>query len=347
MKKVYICTLYGNENFGNKLQNYALQTKLEELGFNVKTIKTEEIKCRMFRDFKNIIKFFFPQYHKSIARYNLFLKFNKKYLKYTNKKNDADYYVIGSDQVWNPNASKHFKLFLGYDLRGTKISYAASFGISSIPEEKKNIVSKGLKGFKSISVREENGKRIVEDLTELKNINTLIDPTMLLSSDQWEKLSKKPTGFINKKYILCYFLGKLSSDRKRSIQKFAKDNNCHIINILDRNDRFYISGPEEFLYLEKNAYLICTDSFHSCVFAILFNKPFIVFEREQKCVGNMSSRLDTLIDKFKLKNRTYNGEKITKGNLEHDYTEAYKILEEERKKSDDFLRKALDIKDSE
>ena len=58
----------------------------------------------------------------------------------------------------------------------------------------------------------------------------------------------------------------------------------------------------------------------------------------------MNSRIDTLIDKFKLKNRRYNGKKITKENLEHNYTEAYKILEEERKKSKDFLEKALDIK---
>lgn len=98
------------------------------------------------------------------------------------------------------------------------------------------------------------------------------------------------------------------------------------------------------MWLEKNAFLICTDSFHSSVFAILYNRPFIVFDREGNGQG-MNSRIETLISKFKLKNREYNGKNITKENLEHDYTEAYKILDEERKKSDNFLRKALDIEE--
>lgn len=343
MKKAYICTLYGNENFGNKLQNYALQTKLEELGFNVKTIKTEEVKNKCFRNIKNIIKFFLPQYHGIVARYNLFLKFNKKYLKYINKKDGADYYVIGSDQVWNPNASRFFRLFLGYDLEGNKISYAASFGISNIPEEKKELVAKGLADFKAISVREENGKKILEDLIKVKNINTLIDPTMLLSSEQWNKISKKPKKFVNKKYILCYFLGDLSSDRNRAIQQFAQDNDCEIINILDKNDQYFVSGPAEFLYLEKNAYLVCTDSFHSCVFAILFNKPFVVFERKQNNIENMNSRIDTLLKKFELDNRTFNGKEITQENMKVNYKKTIRILEDERKKADFYLRKSLDV----
>ena len=79
-------------------------------------------------------------------------------------------------------------------------------------------------------------------------------------------------------------------------------------------------------------------------FEILYNRPFVIFEREDK-EEKMNSRIDTLLSKFKLKNRRYNGSSITKENLEHDYTEAYKILEEERKKSKAFLEKALDIKE--
>ena len=97
----------------------------------------------------------------------------------------------------------------------------------------------------------------------------------------------------------------------------------------------------EFLYLEKNAFLICTDSFHSSVFAILFNRPFIVFDRE----GNgleMNSRIYTLLDKFKLQNRMYDG-KIERNNLQVDYLESYDILEEERKKSSNFIKKAIDF----
>ena len=141
-----------------------------------------------------------------------------------------------------------------------------------------------------------------------------------------------------------YFLGEINDDIKKEIERVADENNCKIINILDKNDLFYQSGPSEFLYLEKNAYLICTDSFHSSVFAILYDRPFIVFERNQKNGVSMNSRLDTLISKFKLKDRKYNGVKITQNNINHDYSEAYTILENERNKSKKFISKVLDNK---
>ena len=198
-----------------------------------------------------------------------------------------------------------------------------------------------------MSVREDRGKEIVEELTGRKDAEVLIDPTMLLTREEWDLVAKKPNNLKNnKKYIFNYFLGNLSSQRKEEIYKIAKEYDCFIINFLDPNDPFYMCGPSEFLYLEKNAFLICTDSFHSSVFAILYDRPFVVFKREQFGMENMGSRLDTLIDKFKLKNRRYNEKNITFENLNHDYSEAYKILSIERKKSDAFLKNALNIKDS-
>ena len=79
------------------------------------------------------------------------------------------------------------------------------------------------------------------------------------------------------------------------------------------------------------------------VFGLIFNRPFIVFDRDDK-EAKMNRRVDTLINKFKLKNRKFEG-RITEENVNHDYSEAYKILEEERKKSEAFLKKALDIKE--
>ena len=142
-----------------------------------------------------------------------------------------------------------------------------------------------------------------------------------------------------KKYILNYFLGNLSDNKREEIEKVAKENNCEIINLLDKNSPFYECGPSEFLYLEKHAFLVCTDSFHSCVFAILYNKPFIVFERDDNLMS-MNSRIETLINKFKLENRKFTG-KITKDNLKYDYKDAYKILELERKKAKLFLKKSF------
>lgn len=222
-----------------------------------------------------------------------------------------------------------------------KIAFSASFGISELPEKYKQKTTEALKTFKAISVREDSGKKIVEELTGRTDVEVLVDPTMLLTPEEWDKVSKKPEQLNFDKYILCYFLGELSQQRKKEIERVAKENECKIINILDKKDPFYETGPSEFLYLEKNAFLICTDSFHSSVFAILYNRPFIVFDREDSLV-KMNSRLDTLLKKFELEDRWYEGE-IKKEQLKTDYTKAYEILEKERKKSINFLKKALDI----
>ncbi len=343
MKKIGIYTLNGNHNYGNRLQNYALH-------FFTQEITNQEVITIWFPSRKQLIKDFLKAviFEKRLLN---FMVFSKKHLniKYYNPKNiNLDYYIVGSDQVWNYNSGLYDRnAFLFFSNNYNKnIAYAASFGRNEISKEREEEYKNGLNNIKYISIREDRGKEIIEELTGRKDVEVLIDPTMLLTNEQWDKVSKKPKMLKTDKYILNYFLGELSEARKKEIQRIAKENDCEIINLLDKKSPFYVCGPSEFLYLEKHAFLICTDSFHSSVFAILYNRPFIVFDREQEGLEDMSSRLDTLINKFKLKNRKYNGKNITKENLEHDYAEAYKILEQERKKSDAFLKEALEIKDS-
>ena len=361
MKKIGIITLCGNENFGNKLQNYATISILDKNNdFDIYTIWISNPFCA--NKLKQYIKFLRNELKDSIKKRNrVFKKFNNNLKIYPRKiicdndinkiEKEFDFMIIGSDQVWNPNLMNNYDIyFLSKYSKYKKIPFSASFGTSEFSEKIENNFKKELAKFGKISVRENTGKAIIEKLTGKKDVDVLIDPTMLLSAEEWDKVSKRPEQinlFNGRKYILNYFLGNLSEQRKTEIERIAKENDCEIINILDEKDPFFVSGPSEFLYLEKNAFLICTDSFHSSVFAILYNRPFVIFDREQEGVEKMNSRIDTLISKFNLKNRKYNGSKITKENLEHDYTEAYKILEEERKKSDAFLKKALDIKESE
>ena len=276
---------------------------------------------------------------------NYNINFSLKKVTAFSKITKYDFVISGSDQVWNPTFGRlrdvDLLCFVEPDKR---VAFSASFGVSYIPEDIENKVGKALKKFKAISVREDVGKKIVEDLTGRTDVEVLIDPTMLLTADEWDKVSKKPTMLKNDKYILNYFLGNLSDERRNEINRVAKENNCEVINILDKESPFYECGPSEFLYLEKNAFLICTDSFHSSVFGILYNTPFLVFEREDNN-ASMNSRLDTLLSKFKLEDRRYKG-KITKKDLKCDYKEAYNILDKERIKSMNFLKKALDIKGS-
>lgn len=357
MKKIGIITIYDLTNFGNRLQNYALFIYLKGFNVIVYTIGNRKLFINSFftkmkTNIGNIIKTFrrdkddlrflnFVKFEKNIKYYKEILDINSpsfSVLKYFN------YFIVGSDQVWNPNFSRLSNVdLLAFANSSKKISYAASFGVNNIDGFINDALIENFDSFKAISVREDDGKKIINDMLPSKDVEVLIDPTMLLSADEWDKVSLKPKILKNDKFIFNYFLGELSVDRRNEIERIAEENNCEIINILDKNSPFYECGPSEFLWLEKHAFLICTDSFHSSVFAVLYNRPFIIFDREQEGMAKMNSRLDTLISKFNLKNRKFEG-KITEENLNHDYSEAYKILEIERQKSKDFLERALDIK---
>lgn len=350
--KIGIITIIDNNNYGNRLQNYGLESTLKKFNLNVDTIQNET--------YSNTKKFFILRQLKKLLNHNdensninrkeNFAKFNH-YLNFSKKKNafshfsDYDYVVVGSDQVWNPNFGRLREVDLLTNVKPSKrIAYAGSFGISTLPTKYKHKAMREFTKFKAISVRENQGKKIIQELTDRKDIEVVLDPTMLLTANEWNAISKEPEQIKllhGKKYILSYFLGNLSLQRKNEIERIAKENDCEIINLLDNNSPFYSCGPSEFVYLEKNAFLICTDSFHSCVFAILFNKPFVVLKREDD-TESMNSRIDTLLGTFKLTNR-YSTDIITNELLSCDYTNAMKILEKEKEKSINFLKKALEI----
>lgn len=342
MKKIGIITLNGNTNYGNRLQNYALKETLSQLNLDVSTIWFLNNRKFLLKEFIKKQIFWIPKY----LRFSRFKKFSRQNLNiqyYLNKniENEYDYFIAGSDQVWNWSIYKDFEtLLLQFSPRDKNISYAASFGVDYIPDLYRDTYKRSLTNFRAISVREEVGAKLVRETAQL-DAEVVLDPTMLLTKEDWDQVSKKPKQLKNQKYILNYFLGKLSEERKQEIERIAKENDCQIIHLLDPASPFFTCGPSEFLYLEKNAFLICTDSFHSSVFAILYDRPFLVFEREDKN-ANMNSRLETLLTKFHLESRKFNKE-ITPENLHHDYTSAYKILEKEREKSKHFLKKALDI----
>lgn len=352
-KKIGIVTIIDNKNIGNRLQNYALQEFLSENNLYSETVKNYGSVTGVLK-LKSVLRSIIKEKNRRLrlARYINFRKFNKnirltKRVLRNNSKNkkidtDFDYFFVGSDQVWNCNFGSFSEIyFLNFASNNKKIAFSASFGFNDIPEDKKDIYKKNLNKMKKISVREERGKEIIEELTGRKDIEVILDPTMLVKTEVWKKQAKKPKHLDKikaSKYILNYFLGNLSEERKSEIERVAKENDCEIINILDRKDPFYVCGPNEFLYLEKNAFLICTDSFHSAVFAILFNRPFIVFDREDKEV-KMNSRLETLLNKFGLNNQWFD-KKIKNEQLECNYSQVPQILKEERLKAKKFIDEA-------
>jgi len=354
MKKIAILTINDNNNYGNRLQNYAVTYTLENMGFDVETLENVRghYPANYVYRIKKMLKSVLLPFSSSIKNKRLknFLAFNR-YIKQSKYYFDAlhvpmdlndayDYFVVGSDQVWNVNFKRYSIVYLlVFASADKRISFSASFGIDELPDEYKEDFARELMKFKGIAVREYAGQKIVEELTNRKDVEVLVDPTMLVDAKQWDVVSKKPKMLKDERFILNYFLGELSDARKKEIERVAKELNCTIISILDPKSPFYQCGPSEFLYLEKHAQLICTDSFHSSVFAILYNRPFIIFDREGDLKG-MNSRLDTLLQTFQLKNRKFDTV-ITKENLEHDYTDAYEILSKEREKARLYLERNL------
>lgn len=212
-----------------------------------------------------------------------------------------------------------------------RIAYSPSFGVDSIPENLIQKYREGLQDFASLSVREDKGAQIIENLIQ-KDVKVLTDPTLLLSSEEWINISKKPTGFSMKgEYILQYFLGETTKDQKETIERLEEEYNCSSLCLLDKNNPLiYVSGPSEFIFLIKNAKLIITDSFHACVFSFLFDKPFIVYPRKGNMEG-MMSRISTLLSKYHLE-RKYAFSGLKNDILECNYSEGKKQLIIEQKK---------------
>ncbi len=354
--KIGIVTIIDNNNYGNRLQNYAVQEYLKKYNIEAITLKNDyhlnSKKGFIINFAKFIIRKIIPKKKvinkervKCFEEFNRKILFSKHYLNIFSKiSKKYDFFIVGSDQVWMPYYQRLKDVdLLTFAKNDQKISFAASFGVVCLPNEYKESVKNNLKTFKALSVREDAGKKIIEDFTGRTDVAVLIDPTMLLSNDEWNKIIKKPKHLKSDKYVLIYFLGNYSKEIGKKIKAFANKNHCEVIDVLDKNSIYYGTGPSEFLYLIKNAYYIFTDSFHSCVFSILFKKPFIVFDRLGEN-NSINSRIETLLTKFNLQDHFFDIEKNSEFTLIEEYKDVFKILNAERKKTDNFIKKALNIK---
>lgn len=351
-KIIGIITLNGYSNYGNRVQNYAMEKIIEDIGYNTQTIRVNKPAIirgklsKLKRKLKNN-----ERYNQSIKRESLFKSFSNTRLNETEKKYNLnknlsslsshyDKFIVGSDQVWNPNMNYCSDIyFLQFVEKYKRISYSASFGVSSINKEVQGQYSRWLDGIPNISVREQEGSNIVKELTG-RDVPVLVDPTLLLSRGEWLKLAKPGKSKPRKRYLLTYFLGTIPKKYQSQIQEIATKNQLEIVNIGDQEDfRYYETGPSEFIDYINDAEIFCTDSFHGVIFSILLEKPFIVYER--KGSENMYSRIRTIIDNFGLQSREHKNIQTTNGILDIDYSGSYKIIEKEKEKSLTYLKKAL------
>ena len=259
-----------------------------------------------------------------------------------------DAVLVGSDQVWNGIKVGNQDIFMLDFLKGEKgLTYAASFGMTSIPPSMLDDYKRRINNFDSLLIREQEGVDICRELGR-NDSHLVLDPTLLLVSSEYEDvISEEP--IIQGKYVLVYSLN-YSYRIFDEAYKLSKQNNC-IMVVLKRSfcppdiSRYkdavelYAESPESFLWLIKNAKCIVTNSYHALLFSINFNKNFYLYLDN---ADEENSRLLTIINMVGLNSQVFwETNYLPRVIHEIDYTETNTILQEERTKSIQLLKESI------
>lgn len=367
-------TLDGYFNYGNILQNYALEQVLLRYADQVETIwhidDNFSVNIRRPVTLKRVVKWVLNWKGARDTSQDIWNRYevvrqakNKEFCdrflhyRYIGKEGKTladiadtyDFFVVGSDQVWNPWFADLGSNFLQFAPRGKRVSYAASIACPEIPEKLLPVYREGLRGMAAISVREQEAADMVQSLVS-REAAVHVDPTLLLDASEWRAISREPAwAKKEKEYILTYFLGPMPE----SVREVAMELGLPLVNMLDVSSyEHYIAGVDEFLWALDHAALVYTDSFHGTVFSILFQRPFVVCNRQadhanDQTSGKMSSRIDTLLGLFGFEGRRArreDGYRIAGDPLSPpDWFRCAPVLERERARSDAYLRNALRI----
>lgn len=344
-------TLHGVSNHGNLLQNYALVKTLQQMGHEVNTIvvknslnnlvNTKSLIKRIFKkrrviNYFLILKSFISVIETLKYRDNILLKnikseeFSLEYLnevfidemELPNIIDNYDYFIAGSDQIWNENWTRDY-YFLNFSPKGKNLAYAASIGNDTISNGFKKYLKDKLVNLNSISVREKFASEVIESIMGIKP-QVVLDPTFLVSLEDWISVAKKSKITFNGNYLLTYFIGDAPL---KEIRFFANKFNLKIVNLFNPTsfkNSFLSSSVEDFLKLFSGADFVMTDSYHGTIFSILFKKRFVVTSKK-----DMNTRIHTILEIFNLEDRLDNIDSLI---AEIDIDKINEILESMKKK---------------
>ncbi len=253
----------------------------------------------------------------------------------------ADVYIVGSDQVWNPETSGYFDpaFFLGFVPEGKiKLSYAASFGVSDIVPELRPILKSYLSSFTGISVRESIGLKILES-SGIMNATTTVDPVFLLDSALWSSMAAKRVSDVP--YLLVYDFENNPMIEK-IVKNYAETNNYKIYSVNNYSKTHFAdmdfneTGPDVFLSLIIHAESIFTNSFHATAFSIIFRKNFYVFNRIH---SEINSRILNILELCNLSDRLITDDESIPAKVEDErFQDAISRLSPCIQASKDFLK---------
>jgi len=313
-------------NYGGSLQAFALQYYLRAQGYNVHEIEYTRDNDHIFNSkLLELRSYIWQNTGKRLledkTREIKFAKFYDENFLYHDKKYncledflstpiDADAFIVGSDQVWNPNMIRNDEVWFLNFTEKKKISYAASFGLSALTKEYARFCMPLIDQFDAISVREATGRNIIRQYLPNKKVETVIDPVFLLDRDTWAKYAISNQ---RRKYVLCYYMPGNSKVEKKiadAANTYAIKHGIDVINIGKREygklmfwqNNLYGLGQSDFLGLFMNAEAVFTNSFHGTAFSIIFEKPFCSFVDSTQRNNNVSSRITDILSAINCSN---------------------------------------------
>lgn len=369
--KIGLLSYHRNYNYGWNLQCYALMTVLKNMGHDVTLIDKrkfchQKFSVRVKTVLIDILVFIrLREKHKTyeeeqVQRGRNVASFFEKYINpkthsiYNRKgyKNipHFDVFIVGSDQVWRsklvyPVEDYYFK-FINYPAKF--ISYAASFGVDYKEYSKAEIKRCGelIEKFIAVSVRETSGIELIKDVYQWKCDPVMMpDPTLLLTKNEYKEIVKneeteKETA---NKGLFCYILDQ--TDDKMKVTHLLSDNFSLIPSYLCLNENKINPSVEDWLYSFMNAKFVFTDSFHGCVFSLIFRKPFIVYGNEQRGLARFTSLLDCFNQQKRLIKSSLDLHKKLLMELRYMDTKQIDVIQNDlREKALNYLRTNIDMK---
>lgn len=364
--KVCLITYSRSNNYGAALQLFATYRYLERMGCQVDILNYQNVfeaskdgngLLSISVSIKDAIRWFISGHiFRSIK--NAKQNFSKFYnsmnytaqvssIKQIESWKDYDLFVVGSDQVWNPNLTNGFDhvFCLKSDKIKRKISYASSMGSLDFKNFDTKVLFEGLSSFTSLSVREKIAQEYLERNVR-KNISIVIDPTMLFDRKEWNQLLQldKVKNPIPEKYVLIYALGG-EFDKNNSVARQVAD----ILNIKTavvtlsnrpKNVDYLMNNitPNQFVKLVNDAEFIVTNSFHGTCFSILFEKPFYSVK-----YGLNPKRTEELLNRYQLQRRIFSeGDEVDKSLINNmDVKSSSKMIAAFRAESQQWFEEAV------
>lgn len=362
--KIGLLSYHKNYNYGWNLQCYALMTVLKSMGHDVILIdKRKFYRQNILQRSKNLLKDILttlrirkkhktyeeiqeqkgcniaPFFEKYIEPKTHIIHNNKDYKKLPH----FDTFIVGSDQVWRSKLvapiTDYYFSFVDYPAKF--ISYAASFGVDYKEYSKKEamLCGKLIERFTAVSVRETSGINVINNIYRW-NCHPVVmpDPTLLLTSKDYEKIIQE----VKDKNIelFCYILD-LTNDKYKAINIISENLGLkpYYIKMNENNEN---PSVEEWLHNIKNAKFIFTDSFHGCVFSLIFRKPFLAYANINRGLARFTSLLETFNQQKRLVNSSaYIQENLLSNLRTIDYEQINNIQDNLRKEAFRFLSQNL------